>query len=121
MPKVKTRYTDKELEVFGKLIDEKLVEAQNQLEYYINQISEFGESEDARVRGIDDSNGTVEQERMMTMASRQKKMIRHLQNAQSRVANKVYGVCRETGKLISKKRLLVVPHATLSIEAKQKS
>ncbi len=116
-----TRYSDEELAEFGKIIEEKLIEAQNQLEYYINQISEFGESEDARVRGIDDSNGTVEQERMMTMASRQKKLIRHLQNAQSRVANKVYGVCRETGKLIDKKRLLVVPHATLSIEAKQKS
>jgi RNA polymerase-binding transcription factor DksA len=61
----------------------------------------------------------MESERLYTNAARQRKLIRHLENALIRIENKVYGVCRNTGKLISKERLRAVPHATLSIEAKQ--
>ena len=75
---------------------------------------------DAKVRGLDDGTGTAEKEQLMTLAGRQRKHIQHLENALLRVNNKVYGVCRETGNLISKERLLVVPHATLSIAAKNK-
>lgn len=113
-------YSDKDLKMFGELIDAKLKEAKEQLEFYLQSLSEFGENEEARVRGLDNSGMSVEQERMMTLAARQRKLIQHLQNARTRVDNKAYGVCRESGKLISKKRLLAVPHATLSIDAKQK-
>lgn len=114
------RYSDDELNMFGELIDKKLADAKDQLNFYLNSLSEFGENEEARVRGLDNSSMSVEQERMMTLAARQRKLIQHLENARARVDNKVYGVCRESGKLISKERLLAVPHATLSIAAKQK-
>ncbi len=115
-----TRYSDEELKEFGELIDSKLIEAKNQLDFYTKSLSEFGENEEARVRGLDNCTMSVEQERMMTLAARQRKLIHHLENARTRVDNKVYGVCRESGKLIAKKRLMAVPHATLSIDAKQK-
>ncbi len=114
------RYSDNDLKEFEAVVNKKLAEAREQLEYYLNQISEFGQSDAGKVRGLDDSNSTVEQERMINLAGRQKKLIQHLENAQSRIQNRVYGICRETGKLISKERLLAVPHATLSIEAKQR-
>lgn len=89
------------------------------LEEYLQQIAEHGDSEDARVRGLDDATSTSQNERLYTMAARQRKYIQHLENAQLRIKNKTYGVCRETGELISKERLKAVPHATLSIKAKQ--
>ena len=115
-----TRYSDEDLEMFGKLIDEKLEVAKAQLEIYLKNISDHGENEDARFRGLDNSAVSVDHERMINLAGRQRKLIQHLQNARARVDNKVYGVCRELGTLISKKRLIAVPHATLSIKAKQK-
>lgn len=115
------RYSDSELKMFEKVVNEKLEAAREQLEYYLKQISDFGQSDASKVRGLDDSNSTVEQERMFNLAGRQKKLIQHLENANSRIQNKAYGICRETGNLISKERLLAVPHATLSIAAKQKS
>jgi len=72
------------------------------------------------VKGLDDGTGSAESDRITSMASRQQNLIQHLENAKIRIKNKVYGVCRQTGKLISKERLRAVPHATLSIEAKQK-
>ena len=66
-----------------------------------------------------DGLSTVESERLTTLAGRQRKLISHLENALIRIKNKVYGVCRESGVLISKERLMAVPHATLSIAAKQ--
>lgn len=116
-----TRYSDDDLKLFEGVVKEKLQIARNQLEYYLKLIQEFGQSDAAKVRGLDNSNSTVEQERMFTLAGRQRKLIQHLENANSRIQNKAYGICRETGNLISKERLLVVPHATLSIVAKQKS
>ena len=116
----KTRYSDSELEVFDKLIDDKLSKANEQLSFYMDQIQELSENDDSKLKGLDDGISSVETERLYTMAARQKKLIQHLENAKLRIKNKVYGVCRVSGKLISKERLMAVPHATLSIEAKQK-
>lgn len=114
----KTRYSDEELEEFRALIQGKLDKARKELDFYLDQLSEMADNPDAKVKGLDDGIGTVENERLTSMASRQRKLIQHLENALIRIQNKVYGVCRETGKLISKERLRAVPHATLSIEAK---
>ena len=118
--KVKTRYSDSELKVFDQVIDEKLSKAREQLSFYMEQIQELSDNDDSKLKGLDDGMSSVETERLYTMAARQKKLIQHLDNAKLRIQNKVYGVCRITGKLISKERLMAVPHATLSIEAKQR-
>lgn len=115
----KTRYSDQELDEFKVLIEKKLRKAKEELAFYMGQLSEMADSPDAKIRGLDDGVGTMESERMTNMAARQKKHIQHLENALIRIQNKVYGVCRETGQLISKERLRIVPHATLSIAAKQ--
>ena len=115
----KTRYSDEELEEFRLLIEKKLERAQEQLQFYLDQLSELADNPDAKVKGLDDGIGTVESERLTSMAGRQRRHIQHLENALIRIRNKAYGVCRVTGKLISKERLKAVPHATLSIEAKQ--
>ncbi|NRA51694.1 MAG: TraR/DksA C4-type zinc finger protein [Phaeodactylibacter sp.] len=115
----KTRYSDEELEEFRVLIQGKLDKAKKELDFYLDQLSEMADNPDAKVKGLDDGIGTAENERLTNMASRQRKLIQHLENALIRIKNKVYGVCRETGKLISKERLRAVPHATLSIEAKK--
>ena len=116
---LKTRYNDEELKEFEALIVEKLEKARQQLTYYLQQLEDQAENPDIKLKGLDDGIGTAESERLNNMAARQEKLIKHLENALIRIKNKVYGVCRETGKLISKDRLRAVPHATLSIEAKQ--
>ncbi len=116
----KTRYSDEELEEFKQIIEKKLTRAKDQYEFYLNQLSEMADNSDAKIKGLDDGIGTAENERISGMAARQQKLIQHLENALIRIQNKVYGVCRVTGQLISKERLKAVPHATLSIEAKQK-
>ena len=115
----KTRYSEEELTFFEQLIDDKLASARKQLDFYMEQLQEMANDPDSKVKGLDDGMSTLESERLTTLAGRQKKLIQHLENAKIRIKNKVYGVCRETGKLISKERLMAVPHATLSIEAKQ--
>jgi len=117
---LKTRYSDIELKEFEVLIEGKLSESKKQLNFYINQLSDMADNPDSKVKGLDDGIGTAENERMTTLAARLKKHIQHLENAKIRIQNKVYGICRVSGKLISKERLRAVPHATLSIEAKQK-
>ncbi|NND34144.1 MAG: TraR/DksA family transcriptional regulator [Saprospiraceae bacterium] len=116
----KTRYSDEELKEFEILIDEKLAKAKEQLTFYMKQLEELADNPDSKVKGLDDGVGSIESDRITSMASRQQKLIQHLENAKIRIKNKVYGICRETGKLIAKERLRAVPHATLSIEAKQK-
>lgn len=115
----KTRYSDDELAEFRILIENKLIKAKEQLDFYLTQLAEFNANQNSRIKGLDDGNSTTEVERMNTLAARQRKHIHHLENALLRIQNKVYGVCRVTGKLISKGRLKAVPHATLSIHAKQ--
>lgn len=117
----KTRYSDTELQEFKELIEKKLEIARGELEEYQNQITKknSGDSNsDYKFRGLEDSNFLVEKEYLNQMAARQAQFINHLEKALVRIQNKTYGICRETGKLISKERLRVVPHATLSIEAK---
>ncbi len=115
----KTRYTDLELAEFESLIDKKLEEAYKLYDFYKNQLQDKSLSGDAKLRGYDNSAETFETENINMLAARQSKYIKHLENAKQRIINKVYGICRETGKLISKERLMAVPHATLSIEAKK--
>ncbi|WP_116108074.1 TraR/DksA family transcriptional regulator [Lewinella sp. IMCC34191] len=114
-----TRYSDEELAEFKSIIDNKLAEARKQLQFYLDQLTEQTNSEDGKVRGLDDGTGTMANEEMHRLASRQKQLIQHLENALLRIENKVYGICRVTGELISRERLRIVPHTTLSIHAKQ--
>lgn len=116
----KTRYSDAELKEFKEIIDAKLENARKQLDFYLQQLGEMADNQDNKIKGLDDGLSTFESERLTTMASRQKKHIQHLENALIRIENKIFGVCRVSGNLISKERLKAVPHATLSIDAKQK-
>lgn len=115
----KTRYSDIELKEFEDLIESKLNEARQQLNFYVNQLSASADNPDSKIKGLDDGINSAENERITTLAARLNKHIQHLENAKLRIKNKVYGICRVSGKLISKERLRAVPHATLSIEAKQ--
>lgn len=120
--KEKTRYNDEELKEFKDLINTKLEAARSELNYLqeqINRTGNIGDDSDTKFTGLEDGSATVEREYLNQMASRQIQYIQHLEKALIRIENKTYGVCRETGKLISKERLRAVPHATLSIEAKQ--
>ena len=114
-----TRYSDEELAEFEGIIDKKLSQAKKQLEFYTIQLKSQAENTDSKLKGLDDGRSSTEIERLTTLASRHKRHIQHLENAKLRILNKVYGVCRQSGRLISKERLKAVPHATLSIEAKQ--
>ena len=114
-----TRYSDNELTEFRGIIEAKLAEARKQLAFYLGQLEEQTNSEDGRKRGLDDGTHASVADDMQNQAGRQRKLVQHLEYALMRVDNKVYGICRATGKLISKERLRLVPHTTLSIGAKQ--
>lgn len=114
-----TRYSDEDLAEFRILIEDKLAKAKQQLNFYLNQLAEQTNSEDGKVRGLDDGTSTMANEESHNLANRQRKLVQHLENALLRINNKVYGICRVSGKLISKERLRIVPHTTLSIHAKQ--
>ncbi len=90
----------------------------NYLQGLITRKDESGEMEDARYMTMEDGSVSMEREQLSQMASRQIQFIDHLEKAMMRIENKTYGICRVTGKLIGKDRLRAVPHATLSIEAK---
>ena len=105
-----TRYSDEDLAVFESLINEKLAIAREQLESYQEQIAELGASEEAKFKSLGESTSQADNERLFDMVSRQKKLMHHLENAKLRIKNKVYGVCRASGKLISKERLLSLIH-----------
>ncbi len=123
MTKEKVRYSDEELQEFKELILDKIEKAEKELQFLQEQItnaSSNGTDDTAsRFSGLDDGTGTMEKEHLTQLASRQIAFIKKLQAALVRIENKTYGICRETGKLISKERLRAVPHATLSIEAKK--
>jgi RNA polymerase-binding transcription factor DksA len=117
----KTRYSDAELIEFKELITDKLENSRNELKYLqeqINRSGDIGDDSDTKFSGLEDGSATMEREYLNQMASRQIQYIQHLEKALVRIENKTYGICRETGKLISPERLRAVPHATLSIEAK---
>jgi DnaK suppressor protein len=116
------RYADKDLAEFKELIQEKIVKAQHDLELiksaYMNNLSNGTEDTSPTFKAFDEGSEVMSKESNSALAIRQEKFIRDLKNALIRIENKTYGVCRVTGKLIAKERLKLVPHATLSIEAK---
>ncbi len=117
------RYSDKELAEFKELIYKKLDAAKKELSYLQGLITRkdgSGELDEGRYMTMEDGGVSMEREQLSQMASRQIQFIDHLDKAMMRIENKTYGICRVTGKLIDKARLRAVPHATLSIEAKQK-
>ena len=120
----KTRYSDKELVEFKEIIQEKIEKAKVDYDLLRNTITheESNDTEDTSptFKVLEEGAATLSKEEAGKLAQRQLKFIQHLQAALIRIENKTYGICRETGKLISKERLRAVPHATLSIEAKQR-
>ena len=116
------RYSDKELLEFKKIILEKISKAQNDLELlksaYMNDGNNGTDDTAPTFKAFEEGSETMSKEANTQLAIRQEKFIRDLKNALFRIENKTFGVCRVTGKLISAERLKLVPHATLSIEAK---
>jgi len=120
----KNRYTEAELEEFKELIQHKLDKAREDYEILKSAItqSESNDTQDTSptFKVLEEGAATLSKEEAGRLATRQAKFIQHLQGALVRIENKTYGICRETGKLISKERLRAVPHATLCIEAKSR-
>jgi RNA polymerase-binding transcription factor len=118
----KNRYGDAQLEEFRVLINEKIKKAQEQLELiesaYRNDSDNGTDDTSPTFKAFDEGSEVMSKETASQLAIRQEKFIRDLKNAIIRIENKTYGVCRVTGKLINPERLKLVPHATLSIEAK---
>ena len=118
----KTRYSDQELEEFREIILEKLQKAKEEYDMLKATImnSDGNDVTDTSptFKVLEEGASTLSKEEAGRLAQRQMKFIQNLQSALIRIENKTYGICRETGKLIPKERLRAVPHATLSIEAK---
>jgi len=119
----KKRYTDEELMEFKEIILQKLEIARSDYDQVIAALTHRdGNSVDdtsPTYKVMEEGYATQSKEELNTLAARHKKFIDNLQYALMRIENKTYGICRVTGKLIPKERLRAVPHATLSIEAKQ--
>jgi DnaK suppressor protein len=120
----KNRYNDAELQEFKELIQQKLDKATEDYEILKSAItqSESNDTQDTSptFKVLEEGAATLSKEEAGRLATRQAKFIQHLQGALIRIENKTYGICRETGKMISKERLRAVPHATLCIEAKSR-
>ena len=118
----KTRYSDAELEEFRQIIQDKLQKAERDYELiketFMNGLDNGTDDTSPTFKAFEEGSETMSKEQNAQLASRQEKFIRDLKNALVRIENKTYGICRVTGKLINKDRLKLVPHATLSIEAK---
>ncbi|MES2589975.1 MAG: TraR/DksA C4-type zinc finger protein [Bacteroidota bacterium] len=118
----KTRYSDSELQEFKTLINHKLVEANEDYTLLKGSLSlsdDHGTDDTGRTFNMmEDGSETLSREEVAQLAARQEKFIQSLHSALLRIENKTYGICRVTGKLIQKERLMLVPHATMSIEAK---
>ncbi|MFN8276813.1 MAG: TraR/DksA family transcriptional regulator [Chitinophagales bacterium] len=113
------RYSDEELKEFKDIIDKKLVTAREELKNLKESLDSHTDSQAGNKSwNMEEGQDTSEMEYLMNQISRQNKFIRDLEMALVRIENKTYGICRATGKLIDKNRLRIVPHATLSIEAK---
>ena len=122
---MKTRYSDAELAEFKAIIEEKLAQAKseyNTLREVIlhNGTNDIEDTSPSFKTVEDDGANQLSKEEASQMAQRQYKFIQNLEAALARIENKTYGVCRETGQLIPKERLRLVPHATLTVEAKEK-
>ncbi|MGJ8743508.1 TraR/DksA family transcriptional regulator [Polaribacter sp.] len=124
MSDVKLKFSDDDLQEFKALIEEKIANAKDDLALlesaYKNNADNGTEDTSHSFKSFDEGSDTMAKEANVQLAIRQEKFIRDLKNALLRIENKTYGICRVTGKLIQKERLKLVPHATLSIEAKRK-
>jgi RNA polymerase-binding transcription factor DksA len=118
----RVRYNDSDLQEFKKLIKDKIEKAEKDLqlirESFINDQNNGTDDTSPTFKAFEEGAETLSKEQNSILAGRQEKFVRDLRNALIRIENKTYGVCRVTGKLIPKERLMAVPHATLSIEAK---
>jgi RNA polymerase-binding transcription factor DksA len=118
----KVRYSDKELAEFKQIIVDKIEESEVDLKHFQGQLDHSDENADNESSNsfnmMEDGAESMNREKIAALAHRQRKFIMQLQAALVRIENKTYGICRETGKLISPERLRIVPHTTLSIEAK---
>lgn len=116
------RYSDADLAEFKELILKKIAKAQYDLDLiksaYMNDLNNGTDDTSPTFKAFEEGSETMSKEANSQLAIRQEKFIRDLKNALFRVENKTYGTCKVTGKLINKDRLLIVPHATMSIEAK---
>lgn len=119
----KVRFSDEHLEEFRLLILDKIASAKKDLKTlnssYLNNRDNGTNDTSPQFRAFEEGSATMSKEKNAQLAIRQEKFIRDLKNALGRIENKTYGICRETGKLINPERLKLVPHATLSIEAKK--
>ena len=122
MSEKKIRYSDKDLAEFKSIIEEKIKQAKQDLELIVstfkNDSNNGTEDTSPTFKAFEEGSETMSKEANVQLAIRQEKFIRDLKNALLRIENKTYGVCRVTGHLIQKERLKLVPHATLSIAAK---
>lgn len=120
----KVRYSDEELQMFKEVILAKLESAKEEYQQLKAAVTHSGsnDTEDTSptFKVLEEGASALSKEEAGQLAQRQYKFIQNLEGALIRIENKSYGICRETGKLIQKERLLLVPHATLSIEAKRK-
>ena len=118
----KLRYSDADLAEFKEILLKKIDKAQADLDLirsaYMNDLNNGTDDTSPTFKAFEEGSETMSKEANSQLATRQEKFIRDLKNALFRVENKTYGICKVTGKLISKERLKVVPHATMSIEAK---
>ena len=119
---IKNKYSDEELQEFKEIILKKLEEAKKDLEILTEAYSNSGGQDindtSPTFKILEEGSQVLSKEENSALAMRQAKFITNLENALIRIQNKSYGICRVTGKLISKERLRIVPHATLSMEAK---
>ena len=119
---IKNKYSDKELNQFRILIEKKIEKAKKDLKLlkstYMNDGNNGTDDTSPTFKAFEEGSETMSKEANTQLALRQEKFIRDLKSALIRIENKTYGICRVTGKLIKKERLTLVPHATLSIEAK---
>ncbi len=119
---IKVRYSDKDLAMFKEIIVDKIGKAQKDLELlqsaYKNDGNNGTDDTSPTFKAFEEGSETMSKEANTQLAIRQEKFVRDLKNAVLRIENKTYGICRVTGKLINPERLKLVPHATLSIEAK---
>ncbi|GAA4034968.1 MAG: hypothetical protein RLZZ469_282 [Bacteroidota bacterium] len=122
MVEEKLRYSDADLAEFKEIILAKIEKAKADLDLiksaYMNDLNNGTDDTSPTFKAFEEGSETMSKEANSQLAIRQEKFIRDLKNALFRVENKTYGVCKVTGKLISKERLKIVPHATMSIEAK---
>jgi len=119
---LQVRYSDTELAEFKEIILKKIEKAQADLELiksaYMNDLNNGTDDTSPTFKAFEEGSETLSKEANSQLAIRQEKFIRDLRNALVRIENKTYGICRVTGKLIEKERLKLVPHATMSMEAK---